>query len=128
LSILAVMKIKFYEKIKDEKQLNDIEVKKIEKIYSPIQITKNDLRIFSTIAFLGIDKKQSKNLYNKTTFMAIIKRLNHDFSETKYKFLIRKGMENKLLIKDDKLGYIPASEFIDREYFYKEMCKNMNFT
>jgi hypothetical protein len=121
LSIFAYMKIKFFD------QLSIFKTDKTVKIYSPVQINKNDLRLFATLVWRGIDTKQSKRLYNKTTFMNSVKKVNPHYRDDFYRTIMKTGIENKLIIhKED--GYYPASEFVNREYFIKKMSEIMNLT
>lgn len=126
LAIFAFMKIKFYSSYKKTKPMPPVT-----KIYTPIKITQNELRHFAVIAWSGINKKQSKSITNKSTFMGIIKNICPEFTENKYKLILRKAVENKL-IKREENKYFPGSDFIDQdidqEFFYKEMCKILKFT
>ena len=119
MALFAFMKIKYFSEKEEETE--------IEKSYSPIEITKNELRHFAVIAWRGIDKKQCQTLLNKTTFMKIIKNICHTFTDEKYRFIMRIAI-TKRLIKKDKNGYLPGSEFVDREFFYRKMCEIMKFT
>lgn len=119
MALFAFMKIKYFSEKK--------EIIRIKKPYSPIEITQNELRHFAVIAWRGIDKKQCPTLLNKTTFMKVIKNICHTFTAEKYKLIMRTAIMKKL-IKKDKNGYLPGSEFVDREFFYRKMCEIMKFT
>jgi hypothetical protein len=118
LSIFSIIKIEFFNTKKNE-------IKEIKNIYTPVKITKNELRHFCVIAWGGIEKKQSKSLAGKTAFMNIASKVCHSFTEEKHSILMRKALENDLIRKENN-EYFP--NFIDRDNFYHNMCEIMNFT
>jgi flagellar motor switch/type III secretory pathway protein FliN len=116
MAIFIFMKIKYIIDRKDKPQL----------IIKNKSLTKNELRHFTVIAYTGINKKQSKRLSSKNTILHIIKPICPLFTEDKYKLIIKKAVLNNLL-KADKHGLTPVSDFVDHNFFYKKMCKIFKF-
>lgn len=115
----------FLKRKKQNETEKNIQVEKI-KEFIPIIITKDDLRHFCIISWDGINKRQSRCLTNRITLLKNIKQVCPDFSIDKYNQIMKKAIRGKL-IKRENNDYVPGTEFIDQEYFYKKMCELMNF-
>jgi len=118
LSIFSYMKIKYISEYKKEKK---IEKKNI------AELNKTELRNFVTIAWRGITSKQTKRLTNKDTIMSIIMNFCPFFTNKKYNKIVKIAVVKNLL-KTDKNGFYPASEFINQEIFYQKMQEYLNLT
>lgn len=101
------------------------EKKKIEK---KIEIFASELRNFALIAWNGIKRGQSRYLTGKSVLFRNMTRHCPYFTEQKYKMIMSKAIEKHLIKKDRKYGFLPASEFVDQEFFLKKMKEYFKIT
>jgi hypothetical protein len=85
------------------------------------KIIPGELRNFILLAWQGIKQKQSEYLNDKFHVIDRMKRVNPSFNENKYNIIIDLALKNKLIIKEKK--ELKPAEFVDSEFFYKEMLK-----
>lgn len=94
-----------------------------EKKKTKIEILNSELRNFSLLAWSGIKRKQTRYL---TTGVILLKNMIRHcpyFTETKYKTIMKKALEKRLIKKDRNKGFLPASEFVDQEYFLTKLTE-----
>lgn len=88
-------------------------------------LSENKIQKFSIHAWHEIMNSDKKSITSKENLIQLIRKTCHDFSEDDYHDIINIALKKGLLRRRNG-GYIP-DDFVDSNYFYREMCKYFNF-
>jgi hypothetical protein len=90
----------------------------------PVSIYPETVKNFTILAFMNIENEVSKALLS-TQEIHILSKKRGIYMTEKEIDRIYKTAEKKELVKKSGAGYIPASEYIDADYFYEKIAEGL---
>jgi hypothetical protein len=86
------------------------------------KITPDMIRHFSLMAWYSIRNQKKDHLTDRNTILKFAEKRNLKITEKVYYEIIKIALKHKLIKKENGV-YKPISEFVDEEYFYRQISQ-----